>query len=534
MKRVHVLDKDICSSHSDLTIVPCSGKMKKVEKPRNQARIDFYGLPSPLDLKDEFTYGKVSPIFPPTKNVGKIKYFAFAASVFNCADPVSLERIGEQIGAITRENTQIRVVEAPFLGCGDGGLHPGVAMPALAKGFLASSHPDAVLQLCSDNSLSVSVAKAAIDELFRTMASEEDAGKDNNQSSLREKKAEILRLIDAFEAEAAKYHDIQLSTFLVSQNGTSSDRQFSSPNHTILLWQYYGLFDKDEGSENLLKNLQESNIQWGVRGAKLSSFAVVEGDMCGLFVKMANRAGSLFCDKEAKSIKSRVLNEIIQSEKASNPSAKPVAVTNDNPLAIWLNFLLYHLSMTNPGRDRLQRIEPDPFTLSLLALERLAVDLAIGKIDRSARSVQDINFKVAMSFPGENRDFVDEVVNTLRPVLGPDAVFYDYDYQAQLARPNLDTLLQDTYRKRSDLIVVFLCKEYANKQWCGLEWRAIRDIIKSKEDDRLMFVRFDDTPVDGVFSIDGYIDGRVFSAKEVANFIVSRLDVISNKTNQSA
>lgn len=96
-------------------------------------------------------------------------------------------------------------------------------------------------------------------------------------------------------------------------------------------------------------------------------------------------------------------------------------------------------------------------------------------------------------------------------------------YQAQLARPNLDTLLQEIYRNKSQLIVVFLCAEYAQKQWCGLEWRAVRDIIKSKEDDRVMFVHFDDAPVDGVLSIDGYIDARAFGADDVAKFILQRL-----------
>ena len=207
-----------------------------------------------------------------------------------------------------------------------------------------------------------------------------------------------------------------------------------------------------------------------------------------------------------------------------------MTVTNDNPLAIWLNYLLYHLSMTNPGRERAPKIEPDPFSLSLLALERLAKDLAIGKIDRSARPLSEIRFKVSMSFPGERRAYVAEVVNALRPDLGPDSIFYDHDYQAQLARPNLDTLLQGIYRNQSELIVIFLCAEYANKQWCGLEWRAVRDIIKSKEDDRIMFVRFDDTPIDGVFSIDGYIDVRSFAVQDVARFITDRLAQFHDKS----
>jgi len=128
-----------------------------------------------------------------------------------------------------------------------------------------------------------------------------------------------------------------------------------------------------------------------------------------------------------------------------------------------------------------------------------------------------------MSFPGEKRRYVSRVVDALRKPLGTDSIFYDYDYQAQLARPNLDTLLQRIYRDQADLIVVFLCAEYAEKQWCGLEWRAVRDIIKSREDERVLLVRFDDANIEGVFSIDGYIDGGSYTSKQVADFIVARI-----------
>jgi len=185
--------------------------------------------------------------------------------------------------------------------------------------------------------------------------------------------------------------------------------------------------------------------------------------------------------------------------------------------------LLYYLSLINPGRELAHKIEPDPFSLSLLALERLAVDNAVGKVDRSSAPFGDLRFKVAVSFPGERRRYVSRVVDALRAPLGKDAIFYDYDYQAQLARPNLDTLLQRIYRDQSDLIVVFLCASYAEKEWCGLEWRAVRDIIKSKEDERVMFVRFDDTEVAGVLSIDGYRDCNSHTTTQVANFILQRV-----------
>lgn len=147
-------------------------------------------------------------------------------------------------------------------------------------------------------------------------------------------------------------------------------------------------------------------------------------------------------------------------------------------------------------------------------------------MDKSISRVDELNFKVAISFPGEKRGYVSNVVNSLKSSLGKDQVFYDFDYQSQLARPDLDTMLQNIYRHNSDLVVVFLCKEYSEKEWCGLEWRAVRDIIKSKENERIMFVRFDDAPIDGVFSIDGYIDANRFSENEVSKFILERVNLI--------
>lgn len=166
MRPIHILDRDICGGVADLVIVPCSGKMKEVEKPRNQARIDHYGLPTPHSLRGQFVYGQVSPIFPPTRSIGKIGHFAFAATVVNTSDASAIEKIGEQIGRITQENAHIRVVEAPFLGCGDGGLSPGVAILALAVGFLRTRHSDAFLQLCSDSAISVKLAVAALEEAY--------------------------------------------------------------------------------------------------------------------------------------------------------------------------------------------------------------------------------------------------------------------------------------------------------------------------------------------------------------------------------
>jgi len=131
-------------------------------------------------------------------------------------------------------------------------------------------------------------------------------------------------------------------------------------------------------------------------------------------------------------------------------------------------------------------------------------------------------FQVALSFPGEQRQFVQEVATFLISKFGEDKVFYDKNFEAELARPNLDTYLQKIYHDDSELIVVFLCAEYENKEWCGLEWRAIRDLIKKRKASDVMPIRFDNTHISGLFSIDGYVGVEDRSPEEIAKCIIER------------
>lgn len=137
-------------------------------------------------------------------------------------------------------------------------------------------------------------------------------------------------------------------------------------------------------------------------------------------------------------------------------------------------------------------------------------------------------FDVALSFPGEIRELVESIAIELERLIGPHSYFYDKNYEAQLARPSLDILLQAIYGRRSKLVVVFLSRDYQRKDWCGIEFRAIRDIILERENSKVkvMFVRTDDGEVEGVFKTDGYIDAQKYSPEEIAGFISQRVDLL--------
>jgi hypothetical protein len=133
------------------------------------------------------------------------------------------------------------------------------------------------------------------------------------------------------------------------------------------------------------------------------------------------------------------------------------------------------------------------------------------------------NFEIALTFAGENRNYVEQVATELELTLGKGKVFYDNFFQADLARLDLDVFLQDIYHNKSNFIVVFLSNNYSEKEWCGLEWRSIRDLIKRKEGEKIILVKMEDFNLDGIFSIDGYLSGISNNPEEISKLIIKRI-----------
>lgn len=145
------------------------------------------------------------------------------------------------------------------------------------------------------------------------------------------------------------------------------------------------------------------------------------------------------------------------------------------------------------------------------------------KVESVSVSTEEKRFKIALSYPGERRAFVAQVASHLADIIGRDRVLYDKYYEAEFSRIDLDTYLQQLYHDHSELIAVFLCADYELKEWCGLEWRAIRDLIKRRRASAVMLFRFDQTEIPGLLSIDGYVSIETRPAKEVAELILERL-----------
>lgn len=132
-------------------------------------------------------------------------------------------------------------------------------------------------------------------------------------------------------------------------------------------------------------------------------------------------------------------------------------------------------------------------------------------------------FRIALSFAGEKRDYVERVAAVLAERFSEDAILYDKYHEAEFSRPRLDSYLSKLYHEQSDLVVVVLCPDYQNKEWCRLEWDAISDLIRKRLENKVMFVRFGYATAEGLFSGAGFVDLDDKPPEQAAKLILERL-----------
>ena len=128
-------------------------------------------------------------------------------------------------------------------------------------------------------------------------------------------------------------------------------------------------------------------------------------------------------------------------------------------------------------------------------------------------------FAIAVSFPGEHRRFVLKVVERLADLLGPERVFYDEWYEAELVGLDGDLKLRRYYREASDVVVPFFSKHHA-KDWCQIEWSAIRAMLEDRRrEDAVIPVSLDPTKVEGWEDIDFAIRKGARTGEQIADLI---------------
>jgi len=101
-------------------------------------------------------------------------------------------------------------------------------------------------------------------------------------------------------------------------------------------------------------------------------------------------------------------------------------------------------------------------------------------------------YTYGLSFPGsihdpilgmiDFREVVRQIADRMKAQCGnkPKLVLYDHFHKGLFARPELDMFLPAEYLK-CELVVVFLCKDYADKSWCAKEWTIIQQLAADRD-----------------------------------------------------
>jgi hypothetical protein len=133
----------------------------------------------------------------------------------------------------------------------------------------------------------------------------------------------------------------------------------------------------------------------------------------------------------------------------------------------------------------------------------------------------EYKYDVALSFAGEDREYVDVVAKILKE--NNVKVFYDKFEEVDLWGKDLGIHFDYVYRRQSKYFIPFISDSYQKKVWTNYEVRnAIARAIENKEE-YILPVRFDKTELDGIRSTIGYLDVSNTSPQELASKILKKL-----------
>ncbi|MGH1404141.1 MAG: toll/interleukin-1 receptor domain-containing protein [Alphaproteobacteria bacterium] len=149
--------------------------------------------------------------------------------------------------------------------------------------------------------------------------------------------------------------------------------------------------------------------------------------------------------------------------------------------------------------------------------KRIEVTKTMSKTD------QEYEYDVALSFAGEDREYVEEVAGQLKA--SEVKVFYDKFEEVGLWGKDLYVHLDEVYRKKARYCVMFLSKHYAEKLWTNHERESAQARAFEDSESYVLPARFDDTEIPGIRPTTGYLPIANMEPKELAARIIDKLNV---------
>lgn len=142
-----------------------------------------------------------------------------------------------------------------------------------------------------------------------------------------------------------------------------------------------------------------------------------------------------------------------------------------------------------------------------------------------------MEYDVALSFAGEDREYVEAVASELKKQ--GVRVFYDNFETVNLWGKDLYTHLQDVYQNQAKYTVIFISEHYAKKLWTNHERKMAQARAFSESNEYILPARFDDTKIKGIVPTTGFIDLRRYTPKEFSDLICKKLKSSTQKSEST-
>ena len=139
----------------------------------------------------------------------------------------------------------------------------------------------------------------------------------------------------------------------------------------------------------------------------------------------------------------------------------------------------------------------------------------------TCRMRKDLDFDVALSFAGEDRQYVDRVARGLRD--HGVKVFYDMFEEAELWGKDLYTHLTEVYSRRARFTVIFISEAYGSKLWTNHERRGAQARAFQEAQEYILPARFDETEIPGVLHTVGYISLKDKHPDQLVSLIAKKI-----------
>jgi len=141
-------------------------------------------------------------------------------------------------------------------------------------------------------------------------------------------------------------------------------------------------------------------------------------------------------------------------------------------------------------------------------------------------------YDVALSFAGEDREYVEKVAAYLKDK-GIN-VFYDDYEKVKLWGKDLYVHLDEVYRKKAKYCVMFLSRAYASKVWTNHERSSAQARAFQEKNEYILPARFDDTEIPGIKPTVGYIDLKQYTPEKFGELVIEKISSSDNLSPKAA